>query len=354
MKKGVKIFFGIFFLLAILVGALVFAYFNKSFPVLNDFVDSVLFPENIQEYVEPVVEEEVYVAPKEKLPEILTLDNFNILPSNQIKKSFVSKNEEDYELPNITLSSNETFNKIICSGDFTWEQNIGFPVISNFTIYADSIGFVTANYDFVLLDIKTGSKVKDFSLGISCKAVEGKLGTNLGFYPIFDFITENDEKYSVVFGNSNEYFTLINQEKSQTSLKKSFSPTDSAKEFMISRLESWGLEGVSELPSLDIFLEDGEYVFSDSTVRLFLYAPSTPGKYQIGLMKENGGFATDNAVVAVFKEDGTLVEVSLGYVATEPNVSVYLEDELYYIIAYRVFVDESSLKEVYLGLKKVL
>ena len=83
MKKGVKIFFGIFFLLAILVGALVFAYFNKSFPVLNDFVDSVLFPENIQKNVEPVVEEEVYVAPKEKLPEILTLENFNILPSNK-------------------------------------------------------------------------------------------------------------------------------------------------------------------------------------------------------------------------------------------------------------------------------
>ncbi|MBR4012372.1 MAG: hypothetical protein IKI98_06080, partial [Spirochaetaceae bacterium] len=104
----------------------------------------------------------------------------------------------------------------------------------------------------------------------------------------------------------------------------------------------------------EFFLEDEKYLFNDDAVRLFLYHPKNPGKCQIGLMNENGGFVNDNAVVAVFNEDGTLVEVSLGYVATEPNVSVYLEDELYYIIAYRVFVDESSLENVYLGVKKAL
>ena len=58
--------------------------------------------------------------------------------------------------------------------------------------------------------------------------------------------------------------------------------------------------------------------------------------------------------MAVFKEDGSLVEVSLGYVANEPNVSVYLENENYYVVAYRIFVDESSLKKVYLSSKKAL
>ena len=58
--------------------------------------------------------------------------------------------------------------------------------------------------------------------------------------------------------------------------------------------------------------------------------------------------------MAVFKEDGTLVEVSLGYVANEPNVSVYLENENYYIVAYRIFVDDASIKKVYLSSKKAL
>lgn len=354
MKKGLKIFLGIFLILAILVGALVFAYLNNSFPVLNSIVDSFLFPEKTQEIPEPVVVEEVYIAPKEKLPELLSLNSFNILPSNQIKKSYVSKDIEDYELPNISLSSNESNNKISCSGDYTWELNIDFPVISGFTVYGDCIGFVTANYYFILVDIKTGSKIKDLYLGISCKAVDGNLDTMYGFYPMFEFSTENDEKYSVIFGSSNKYFTLQNIEKNHISPKDYFSPSVSAKDFMLSRMKSWGLEDISDIPPLNFYLEDGEYLFEDSTVQLFLYNPKDSGKYQIGLMNKNGAFISDNAVVAVFKEDGTLVEVSLGYVATEPNVTVYLEDELYYIIAYRVFVDESSLKEVYLGSKKAL
>ena len=90
MKNGLKIFLGIFLILAILVGALVSAYLNNSFPVLNSIVDSFLFPEKTQEIPESVVVEEVYIAPKEKLPELLSLNSFNILPSNQIKKSYVS------------------------------------------------------------------------------------------------------------------------------------------------------------------------------------------------------------------------------------------------------------------------
>ena len=54
MKKGLNIFLGIFLILAILVGALVFAYLNNSFLVLNSIVDSFLFPEKTQEIPEPV------------------------------------------------------------------------------------------------------------------------------------------------------------------------------------------------------------------------------------------------------------------------------------------------------------
>ena len=72
-------------------------------------------------------------------------------------------------------------------------------------------------------------------------------------------------------------------------------------------------------------------------------------------MNENGSFINDNAVVALFKEDGTFVEVSLDYDATEPNIDVHLSNnELYYIVTYRIVTNEDSLEKVFLGAKKAL
>ena len=53
----------------------------------------------------------------------------------------------------------------------------------------------------------------------------------------------------------------------------------------------------------------------------------TQEEYAFGVDKDQPELLEQtNEFVKKIKEDGTLVEVSLGYVATEPNVSVYLDE----------------------------
>lgn len=359
MKSGTKIFLFIFLVIIIVFGILALAYFNNTFPVLNNFVDSKFFPEKIDIKETIFVEEEIIEVPKDNLPSISSIDS--VYDSLKITKPFVSKNLDEYILPNIVLTLENNCYSLVASNDVSWEVDFSYPIISPPVIYNDKIALITADSNFVLLDLFSGATFESLDIGVTCftSTKEGLQETKYGFLPVYDFITEDEKSYSVLL-NSNKFSKdqLIKSEKQENILslvKGVFEPSKEAKAFFASRLSSWGVE-ISEnlIPAVEFFLEDEKYLFNDDAVRLFLYHPKNPGKCQIGLMNENGGFATDNAVVAVFNEDGTLVEVSLGYVATEPNVSVYLEDELYYIIAYRVFVDESSLENVYLGVKKAL
>ena len=359
MKKGLKVFLVIFIVFAILGGALALAYLNNSFPVFNEFVDSVILGKIVED-VEIETIEEIIETPKEKLP-VISNHNFFVLSKENIKKLYVSEKIEDYDVPNVVVKLSEDCYSIMCEGDFIWEKTFSFPVISSFTIYENSLGLITANNSFVLLNLKDGSEVSVLPLEMIVKAdLDYKNQVvDYGFYPKYDFVSETDEKMSIILDESKKYFTIAENPDStyeeNQSLKDLFMPSKEAQNFILSRIESFGASiDKNNFPKLEFFLEDGEYSLEDDAIRFFIYQPKKAGKYTIGLTNENGAFVNDNAVVAVFKEDGSLVEVSLGYVANEPNVSVYLENENYYVVAYRIFVDESSLKEVYLSSKKAL
>lgn len=359
MKKGLKVFLVIFIVFAILGGTLALAYLNNSFPVLNKFVDSKLLSKTVED-VEIEIIEEIIETPKEKLP-VISNHNFSVLSTKSIKKTYVSEKLEDYDVPNVVVKLSEDCYSLVCEGDFSWEKTFSFPVISSFTIYENSLGLITADNSFVLLNLKDGSEMSIFPLKMIVKAdLEHKNQvSNYGFHPKYDFVSEDNEKMSIILEESKKYFTIAENQETiygeNQSLKDLFIPSKEAQNFILSRIESFGASiDKNNFPKLEFFLEDGEYFLEDDAIRFFIYQPKKAGKYTIGLTNENGAFVNDNAVVAVFKEDGTLVEVSLGYVANEPNVSVYLENENYYIVAYRIFVDDASIKKVYLSSKKAL
>ena len=349
MKKGFTVFLVFFIVLLVLVGTLALAYYKNSFPVFTDLVNSVLFPE--KQVAEVEVLPEVVEEPKDFLPTIENVD-IKVFPSAQIKKNFISTNLEDYEIPNIDLKISEDFYGFSCSGDFNYEKSFEYPIISDFGIFGNALAFVTADSKFWLLDLTSGEIIQSVDLGFTPKALDSEnQKANYCFYPIFEVISESGEKYSVVLCDAASY-SLNPETVVQKSLKELFLPSKEATDFMVSRLESWGVSSdLAELPKLEFFIGDEKYLFPNDDIRLFLYSPEVAGKYTVGLMNQNGALVTDNAVVSVFKEDGVLVEVSLGYVATEPNVSVYLEEGNYYILAYRINSAESTLKEVYLGVK---
>ena len=349
MKKGFTVFLVFFIVLLVLVGTLVLAYYKNSFPVFTDLVNSLLFSE--KQVVEVEVLPDVVEEPKEFLPSIENID-IKVFPSSQIKKNFISTNLEDYDIPNINLKISDDFYGISCSGDFAFEKTFEYPIISDFGIFGNGLALVTADSKFWLLDFVSGETIQSVDLGFTPKALDSEnQNAKYCFYPIFEVISESGENFSVVLCND-ESFSVNQEIFSPKSLKDIFQPSTSASDFMLSRLESWGVSSdFAELPKLEFFIGEEKYLFPNDDIRLFLFSPEVAGKYTVGLMNQNGALVSDNAVVSVFTEDGVLVEVSLGYVATQPNVSAYLEEGNYYILAYRINSTESSLKEVYLGVK---
>lgn len=357
--KSIGKFLFVLFIIILLICVLAFAfYFFNLFPQFNNFIDSTFFKNKIEKNVElvDVVEEEI-IIPEKKLPFINGIES--IINSELIKISYKNDILDDYVLPNISLSLEDDGYALSSMGDFSWTVNFEYPIISNPVIYDNKIGLIIANNDFLLLDINTGLCTDKFTLPRTCALSLdlGLLPKNYAQYPLYNFKSEEGEEYTIVLHSEDSSdFTIVESKAVQIkSPLESYNPSETASDFIISSINGWGFEEKLEtLPKIKFFLEDGQYVLSDNSIKLFLINPKYPGKYNIGLTNENGSFINDNAVVAVFTEDGALVEVSLGYVANEPNVSVYLENEIYYIVAFRILVDETQLKEVYLSSKMAL
>ena len=359
MKTVAKIFLVFLLLVVILCGVLAVAYINKSFPVFNDFVDKLLFADKVSNDEEIIQEAIVVEEVKEFLPTITGINS--LVKSSLVKKSFLSAVEENYDLPNINLEIKDNGYSMSVSGDYSWETTFDFPIVTSPVVFSDKIICILANSSVVFTDLINGNSTNVFVVDFPCKTSvkEGIQTSCYGFLPLYEFLSESGESYSLIlnaFDFKKYNISIKESEKSvEYSVKALFEPTEKFQNILESRLTSWGLEDIKgKLPKVDLFLENEEYVFSDDTVHLYVYHPENTGKHTVGLTNKNGVFVSDNAVVAVFKEDGSLLDVSLDYVATEPNVTVYFDDEFYYIVAYRIFVDETSLPEVFLSAKKAL
>ena len=361
MKKFGKILL-VFFIFLILLLGLGFSFYHFNlFPQFNEIVNSVIFKDKIVKPLEVVEAEEVIeeiMVPKRKLPSIT---GFNSL----YRSDFVSKSNkveninEEYDLPNIDLVLEDNGYTLSSSNDYSWKTSFEYPIITSPVIYNNKIAFITADNFFILLDINSGEVSSTTPLEIICDlSVDlGPLQNKYGNFPFYEFTSLDGRGYTIFLDSDFQYDVKILEEEPKnlvTSLDF-FAPSKEIKEDMIMNFASWGREiELNDFPRLKIFSGNDKKLIDNECINFYIYQPKQSGKYSIGLTNENGGFITDNAVVAVLKEDGSLVDVSLDYVANEPNVSVYLEKEIYYIVAYRIFVDDSSLKEVYLSSKKAL
>lgn len=356
MKKSTKLFL-IFFVLIVLIGGIGFSlYFFKIIPQFNSFVDNLL---NIKpEEVVEVMEEEQIVIPMKKLPIINGIDY--VIQSDLIQKFKVDENLEDYALHSINLILEDNGYTLSASGDFSWKTEFEYPVVSSPSIYGNKIGLITADNQFLLLNINSGYVSDEIALGVFCDlSFESEdFSNNYLISPFYDFTSVDGVEYSVILKSEDNYnFSVKTPEvKKVLSPLENFSPSKEIMENIVSYTSTWGTDiTVDTFPKVKFFTEENNLLIDNKSVNFYLYSPKEQGKHSIGLMNENGSFINDNAVVALFKEDGTFVEVSLDYDATEPNIDVHLsDDELYYIITYRIVTDESSLEKVYLGSKKAL
>lgn len=357
MKKSAK-FFLIFFILILLIVGIGFSfYYFKLFPQFNSFIDSMfnIKTENVQEVVE---EEEQIVIPMKKLP-IITGINY-VIQSDSIQKSNTNEVLEDYSLPNINLALEENGYVLSVSGEFAWKAEFEYPVVSVPCIFGNKIGLITADNQFLLLNLNSGYISDKLSLGVICDlSFETEDFSNIYLTsPFYDFTSVEGTKYSVILNSEDTYdFSVkpVEPEKVLSPLEN-FTPSKEIKENIISYTSTWGTDITLEtFPKLKFFTEENNLLIDNEAVNFYLYSPKEQGRHSIGLMNENGSFINDNAVVALFKEDGTFVEVSLDYDATEPNIDVHLSNnELYYIVTYRIVTNEDSLEKVFLGAKKAL
>lgn len=334
----------------IIIGAILFIlYFTNAFPDFNAKIDKTTIE---------------IVPPKELIPPII-IDGivaseltpyFNAdysLNNKKLQKPALStkgNNFLEYDLSfslfndAYSLKSTGVFERLNSNyigttyPESTWEYHGDFPIVSQPSLFADSLVFIDAEPKLVQLDIQSGRVINtQFS-----PAYPDKTAAILNNSYIFS--ARNGSTYAFDFLPSRLEIPKITQNDLQFS--SLFAYDEKIKNTLQNMLSSW--MGTSDIVNLQapLLLADFQspYLIPIRTgeILVFAYTPQEQGTYTVGLSDENGIWLTTQAFSSVFTSQGNLLSVSIDYIADKPQTSLHLSPNEFYYIAVGIFSETDN------------